>query len=146
MMKSSEYHLVRKDMLPDVLRKVMDVKRLIDSGEAASVNAACRSTGISRSSYYKYRNAVLAHRETKRSDLWMFVITLEPFPGALSQILQSIDAAASTIISIQQGQVLRGLTTLTITIDLLHSEQAMRNLRAAIASVHGVRQIEVMRP
>ena len=59
MAKVSKYYIVEASALPEVFLKVAEAKQLLSTGKAATVNEATRLTGISRSAFYKYRDAVL---------------------------------------------------------------------------------------
>ena len=54
-----KYYLVEASALPEVFLKVVETKRLLATGEAATVNEAARMTDISRSAFYKYRDSVM---------------------------------------------------------------------------------------
>ena len=56
--KSGKYYIVKERALPEVLLKVVEAKRLIDSEKAMTVQEATDATGISRSSFYKYKDDI----------------------------------------------------------------------------------------
>lgn len=69
MSKGEEYFLVRSDILPEVFVKVMQVKRLLNSGKARSINEAVQVIGISRSAYYKYKDSIMPFYETSKGKI-----------------------------------------------------------------------------
>jgi chorismate mutase len=79
-MSESEFFLVKSDMLPEVFVKVMAVKRLLNSGKAESVNEAVQKVGLSRSAYYKYKDAVLPFYETSQGRMVTLIFAVENFP------------------------------------------------------------------
>ncbi len=66
MAEKSRYFVLREKAVPEVLLKVVEAKRLLDSGRVLSVQEAVDQVGISRSSYYKYQNDIFPfHDETR---------------------------------------------------------------------------------
>ena len=61
--KSGKYYIVKERALPEVLLKVVEAKRLIDSEKAMTVQEATDATGISRSSFYKYKDDIIPFHE-----------------------------------------------------------------------------------
>lgn len=58
MSKAPNYYIVDAEALPEIFRKVVDARRMLDTGEAETVNQAVQLAGISRSAFYKYKDAV----------------------------------------------------------------------------------------
>ena len=58
-MKETNYYVIKKKAVPEVLLKVLEVQKLLDSKRAVSVLEATEKVGISRSSYYKYKDDIL---------------------------------------------------------------------------------------
>ena len=52
-------------------------KRLIDSGKIASVQEATESVGISRSSFYKYKDDIFPFHETTKGKTITMVIQMD---------------------------------------------------------------------
>ena len=115
-MKRSEYYLIKSDILPEVFEKVMDVKYMINSGEAKSVNEAVMKAGISRSAYYKYKDSVLPFYETSRNKHITLAFVVENFPGILSGIVNSISSARGNILTINQNIPINGLADVSVVI------------------------------
>ena len=90
MAQSNDYFLVKASVLPEVFVKVMEVKRLLNSGKSRSVNEAVQRIWLSRSAYYKYKDAVMPFYETSKWKLVTLIIAVENFPGILSGIIQCV--------------------------------------------------------
>ena len=56
----SKYYVVSGDILPDVLEQVMQARILLQSGKAKRISEAVKMVGISRGTYYKYKDAVFS--------------------------------------------------------------------------------------
>ena len=64
--EKKKYYVVRERAVPEVLLKVVEAKRLLESKRVATVQEAAERTGISRSSFYKYKDDIFPfHEETK---------------------------------------------------------------------------------
>ncbi|GHU60437.1 UPF0735 ACT domain-containing protein YszB [Clostridia bacterium] len=114
MSKKPEYYLVRTDALPLVITRVAEARRLLDAGETATVGDACRAVDISRSAYYKYKDAVLPFYDMISGRIVTFFSVIEDNPGLLSKILEKFANAGVNILTINQGIPVNGNAQLTI--------------------------------
>ncbi len=78
MAEKYQYYVLDKKAVPDVLLKVVEAKRLLESGRASSVQEATDSVGISRSSFYKYKDDIFPfHDDTKGKTItWVMQLSL----------------------------------------------------------------------
>ena len=53
-----KYYIVDSTILPDVLDKVIEARSLLQNGEVKQVSEAVKRVGISRGTYYKYKDYV----------------------------------------------------------------------------------------
>ena len=60
-MREDSYLVIDEKVLPEVYQKVVQANALLESGQAASTSEAVRMAGLSRSVYYKYRDAVFPY-------------------------------------------------------------------------------------
>ena len=118
MAENVSYYVLREKAVPEVLLKVVEAKRLIDSGKAASVQDAAEAVGISRSSFYKYKDDIFPYYENHRGKTITMVIQLDDEPGLLSTILQKVAEARANILTIHQSVPVNGIASLTISIDV----------------------------
>jgi chorismate mutase len=143
-MANSEFFLVKSDMLPDVFNKVMAVKRLINSGKADSVNEAVQKVGLSRSAYYKYKDAVLPFYETSRGRLVTLVFAVENFPGILSGIINCLAKAKANILTINQNIPINGLADVSISIETDQMMIDIEHLMDELGRIPGVRSYRIL--
>ena len=102
MAPDTKYYIVEASALPEIFLKVAEAKRLLSVGEAATVNEATQITGISRSAFYKYRDAVLPFQNMMTGRIITFQLLLHDTPGMLSNILSMFaDFKANIIIKIR---------------------------------------------
>lgn len=143
-MDKSDYYLIKADVLPEVFGKVMEVKRLLASKKASSVNEAVKIAGMSRSAFYKYRDAVLPFYETSRGKLVTFVFVVEDFPGILSRIINTMAKAKANILTINQNIPINGLADVSIVIETDRLLVPLENLIMDLSKIPGVRSHRIL--
>ncbi len=135
MANTPKYYIVEASALPEVFLKVAEAKRLLSTGEVATVNDAARITGISRSAFYKYRDAVLPFQNMMTGRIITFQLLLHDEPGLLSELLGVFAAARANIMTINSIVPTNGTAVVTIsaeTLDLtVQLEELLRDLRQA---------------
>lgn len=134
MANGSKYYIVEASALPEIFLKVAEAKRLLSVGEASTVNEATQITGISRSAFYKYRDAVLPFQNMMTGRIITFQLLLHDAPGILSNILAKFADFKANIITINSIVPTNGCAVVTIsaeTMDLtVQLEELLRELRS----------------
>ncbi len=143
-MPNSEFFLVKADVLPDVFNKVMSVKRLLSSGKAESVNVACNTVGLSRSAYYKYKDAVLPFYETSRGRMVTLIFAVENFPGILSGIINVLAKVKANVLTINQNIPINGLADVSISVETDRMTQSLEKLLEDLGKIPGVRSYKIL--
>jgi len=143
-LKESEFYLIKADILPDVFKKVMEVKRLLSSKKVASVNEAVKIAGISRSAFYKYRDFVLPFYETSRGKLVTIVFVVEDFPGILSGIINTMAKAKVNILTINQNIPINGLADVSLVFETDKMIIPLENLILELSKIPGVRSHRIL--
>ena len=100
MADKSNYYVVREKAVPEVLLKVVEAKRLLDSGKLESVQDATEAVGISRSSFYKYKDDIFPYHEERKGKTVNMVIQMDDEPGLLSIVSKSIADEKANILTI----------------------------------------------
>ena len=133
MANNPKYYIVEASALPEVFLKVAEAKRLLSTGEAATVNEATKLTGISRSAFYKYRDAVLPFQNMMVGRIITFQLLLQDEQGILSTILNLFAEVKANITTINSIVPTNGCAVVTIsaeTLDLtVHLEELLRMIR-----------------
>ena len=123
-----KYYIVEASALPEVFLKVAEAKRLLSTGEASTVNEATKMTDISRSAFYKYRDAVLPFQNMMTGRIITFQMLLHDEVGLLSKILDIFTEAKANIITINSIVPTNGTAVVTIsaeTMDLTMTLESM---------------------
>ena len=143
-MAESEFFLVKSDMLPEVFVKVMAVKRLLNSGKAESVNEAVQKVGLSRSAYYKYKDAVLPFYESSKGRMVTLIFAVENFPGILSGIINCMARVKANVLTINQNIPLNGLADVSISVETDKMTVALEQLLDELSNIPGVRSYKIL--
>lgn len=144
MSDKTNYYVLKEKAVPEVLLKVVEAKRLFDSGKAASVQDATDAVGISRSSFYKYKDDIFPFHDNQKGKTITLVIQLDDEPGLLSNILRAIDKFKCNILTIHQSVPINGIATLTLSVDVFHAGEQVDELITAIEQVEGVHYAKII--
>ena len=112
--EKKKYFVVRERAVPEVLLKVVQAKKLLDSEKVSTVQEAAEQTGISRSSFYKYKDDIFPFHEEARGKTITFIIQMDDEPGILSVVLQTIARFHGNILTIHQSIPTVSYTHLTL--------------------------------
>jgi chorismate mutase len=153
MPNKTNYFVLKERAVPEVLLKVVEAKRLLDSGKTASVQEATDAVGISRSSFYKYKDDIFPFHENEKGKPITLVIQLDDEPGLLSNILRAIDKFKCNILTIHQSIPINGIATLTLSVDVFQEIKQVNEacekdqvdaLVSAIEQVEGVHYAKII--
>ena len=139
-----KYYIVETSALPEVFLKVAEAKRLLSTGEASTVNEATRMTDISRSAFYKYRDAVLPFQNMMIGRIITFQLLLHDEAGLLSEILSIFAAAKANITTINSIVPTNGTAVVTITAETMDLTVSLEELLQSLSSTKGVVKAEVL--
>ena len=139
-----KYFVVRERAVPDVLLKVVEAKKLLDSGKAATIQEAADRTGISRSSYYKYKDDIFPFHEETRGKTINFIIQMDDAPGLLSSVLQTVARFHGNILTIHQSIPINGVATLTLSVEILPGEGNAEAMVETIEQKEGIHYLQIL--
>ena len=139
-----EYLMVEKSALPDYFLKVVEARRLLETGACAQVIDAVRAVGISRSTYYKYKDRVLEPSRLTVGRKASLMLTLNHRAGMLSQVLSAMSAMSANILTITQSLPIRGKASIMLSIDLTQMTEPMEALIVALDRIDGVELVRLL--
>ena len=144
MSQKQKYFIVEASALPEIYLKVADAKRLLETGEEQTVNAATRRAGISRSAFYKYKDAIRPFRDMLHGRIVTIQILLRNEPGALSSVLNMFADWGGNVLTINQA--IPGGDAAVVTVGLETSELGtdLEELLAALRAEKAVVRCEVL--
>ena len=142
--EKKKYFVVRERAVPEVLLKVVQAKRLLDSGRAQTVQDAAEQTGISRSSFYKYKDDIFPFHEEARGKTITFIIQMDDEPGLLSVVLQTIAHFHGNILTIHQSIPINGKGLLTVSVDIEDSETDVSAMIQDVEKIEDVSYVKII--
>ena len=144
MANTHKYYIVEASALPEVFLKVAEAKRLISTGEASTVNEAARMTGISRSAFYKYRDAVLPFQNMMTGRIITFQFLLHDEKGLLSSMLMIFAEHRANIQTINSIMPTNGSAIVTITAETTDLTVSLEELLRLLRLHSGVIKAEIL--
>ncbi len=144
MAKDSKYYIVEASALPEVFVKVAETKRILSTGEASTVNEATKITGISRSAFYKYRDAVMPFQSLMAGRLITFQFRLMDEPGALNAILSLFAQYQANLMTVNSTIPTNGVALVTISAETTGLTVPLEELLRLFNETNGVVKAEIM--
>ena len=144
MAKDSKFYIVEASALPEVFLKVAEAKRLLSTGEASTVNEATKMTDISRSAFYKYRDAVLPFQNMMTGRIITFQMLLHDEVGLLSKILEIFTEAKANIITINSIVPTDGCAVVTISAETINITMGLEDLLRRLQETSGVIKADII--
>lgn len=144
MSQTPRYFVVEAEALPEIYLKVAEAKRLMETGEAATVNAATRQTGISRSAFYKYRDSIRPFQDMLHGRIVTIQIILRDEPGVLSTVLNLLAEMGANILTINQAIPGGGSAAVSIGMETSRLSGTLEGLLDAIGQARGVIRCNVL--
>lgn len=142
--KTPNYFIVEAKALPEIFLKVAEAKRMLETGEVDTVNQATRRVGISRSAFYKYKDAVRPFNDMLHGRIVTFQILLKDEPGVLSAVLNIFAQSGGNILTINQGIPVNGCAAVTIGAETSGLEVSLEELLARALNVEDVVRCEIL--
>ena len=142
--EKKKYYVVRERAVPEVLLRVVNAQKLLDSGKALTVQEAADQTGISRSSFYKYKDDIFPFHEEAKGKTITFIIQMDDAPGLLSRVLSEIADHQGNILTIHQSIPINGVATLTLSVEILPGEGDAEGMIGEIEQIEGVHYLKIL--
>lgn len=139
-----KYYIVEATALPEVFLKVAEAKWMLETGEAKTVGEATRATAISRSAFYKYRDAISPFQNLMAGRILTFHFILQDETGLLSSILSIFAQFGANILTINQTIPTGGCASVTISAETLAMEQSAETLLRTLQQIEGVIKGEIL--
>lgn len=144
MAREIKYYIVAANALPEIFVKVAEAKRMMQTGEAETVGAATKLAGISRSAFYKYKDAVQPFNDMKSEHIITFYTLLKDVSGTLSRVLNVFAASGANILTINQSIPTNGCAAVTISAETSGMEKSLEQLIGDISSLENVIKFEIL--
>lgn len=119
--ETTKYFVVKQKAIPEVLLKVVEAKRLLESEKVLTIQEAVDAVGISRSSFYKYKDDIFPFHDNSQGTTITLTFQMDDEPGILSDVLKIIAEYRANILTIHQSIPINGIASLTLSIQVLQT-------------------------
>ena len=140
----TKYYVVKEKAVPEVLLKVVEAKKLMETRKAATIQEAVDMTGISRSSFYKYKDDIFQFHDNSQGTTLTMTFNIDDEPGVLSDVLKNIADFGANILTIHQSIPINGVAAISISIQVLETTKNISDMLTALgaqAAVHHVKMV-----
>ena len=141
-MEQNSYLVIDERVLPEVYQKVVLASSLLESGEAANTSEAVKLAGISRSVYYKYKDAVFPYIKKENTGILTVQFILVDRPGVLVSLLTVFYEAGANILTVNQNIPVKGRAFVSVSARVDKMERTPGELLEQLKRVEGVVKID----
>ncbi len=141
---SANLVVVSSDVLPEIISKVLEAKRMKARGDAKNSSEACRAVGISRSAYYKYKDSVFTYEERLTNKIVSLYLVLCDVKGVLSQVLSKLYEHNVNILTVNQNIPVDDVATVTVSFRFEDEATSTSQLRQEISQLSGVVSVKII--
>lgn len=141
---TARYYIIKKKALPEVFLKVVQAKKLLEKEKAITIQEAVDSVGISRSSFYKYKDTIFPFYDNSRGRAITVSLGLDDEPGLLSCILNIIATYKANILTIHQTIPINGVANITLSMEILPTSGDIQEMITSLESHEGIHQVKIL--
>ncbi|OAA83459.1 MULTISPECIES: ACT domain-containing protein [Clostridium] len=141
---NNRFLIIDTKILPDVFDKVVKVKELLRTGCVKDISEGVKKVGISRSSYYKYKDSVFTLSEGITSHKVTIGLILAHKTGSLSNILDKIAQRSGNILTLNQDIPINNAAAVSITFDASKLEVEINELVEEIGKLDSVISVNLV--
>ena len=143
-MGKDKLYLVSERALPEVLLQVVEAKKLLETKKVMTVGEAAEAVGISRSSFYKYKDDINYFYEDARGKTISFLLEMEDRQGLLSEVLKEVARYGVNILTIHQSIPINGLASLSLSLQILDGLTDVTDMVASVEAIDGIRRMKIL--
>ena len=143
-MQEDIYYLVKERAIPEVLIKVLEAKKLLSEDRNMSIIQATDKVGISRSSFYKYKDDISAFSDNTRGKTITLAMQMLDKPGLLSDLLKIVSTYQANILTIHQSIPVNNIANISLSIEVLERTGNITELLDDIKSCAGIIEVKIL--
>lgn len=140
----SKYFVVKQKAVPEVLLKVVEAKRLLESERAITVQEATDKVGISRSSFYKYKDDIFPFYDNTKGKTITLVVQMDDEQGLLSDLLHVVAVCKANILTIHQSIPVNGVATLTLSVEVRANTGNVSKMVEDMEEMDGIHYVKIL--
>lgn len=139
-----DYLIVHKKILPVYYEKVLQARNLLESGAERDVSAAARAVGISRSTYYKYKDYIYSPDSGEMGRKAVISMMLSHEIGVLSTALNRLSTMGISVLTITQSLPIRDVASVIMTLDVSQMSADIEEVVGALGRISGVENVALV--
>lgn len=140
----SKYFVVKQKAVPEVLLKVVEAKKLLESERAITVQEAADKVGISRSSFYKYKDDIFPFYDNTKGKTITLVVQMDDEQGLLSDLLHVVAVYRANILTIHQSIPVNGVATLTLSVEIRENTGNVSGMIEELENLNGIHYVKIL--
>ncbi len=140
----SKYFVLKQKAVPEVLLKVVEAKKLLDSERVMTVQEATDQVGISRSSFYKYKDDIFPFYDNSKGKTVTFVVQMDDEQGLLSDLLHKVADYKANILTIHQSIPVNGVATITMSVEVKANTGNISRMVEEIEILKGIHYVKIL--
>ncbi len=144
MSETTGYFLIKQRAVPEVLLKVVEAKKLLESEKAMTIQEAVDAVGISRSSFYKYQDDIFQFHDNSQGRTITLTFQMDDEPGLLSVVLKLIADFGANILTIHQSIPINGMASLSLSVQILKTTGDVSAMIARMENQEGVHHVKIL--
>lgn len=141
---TAKYYVVTQKAVPDVLLRVVEAKRLLESEKVPTVQEAVDAVGISRSSFYKYKDDIFQFHDNTQGTTFTLTFQMDDEPGILSDVLKIIADYGANILTIHQSIPINGIASLSLSVQILQTTGDISLMIEQMEQQQGVHHVKIL--
>ena len=142
--ETTKYFVVKQKAIPEVLLKVVEAKRLLESEKVLTIQEAVDAVGISRSSFYKYKDDIFPFHDNSQGATITLTFQMDDEPGILSDVLKIIAEYRANILTIHQSIPINGIASLTLSIQVLQTTGDISRMIEQLEGQPSVHHVKIL--
>ncbi|MCI9046702.1 MAG: ACT domain-containing protein [Hungatella sp.] len=142
--EKGKYFLVKEKAVPEILLKVVEAKKLLESEKVLTIQEATDVVGISRSSFYKYKDDILPFYDNTKGKTVTFVLQMDDERGLLSDLLRIVAVYKANILTIYQSLPVNSIATLTISVEVKPDTGSLSGMTEEMEAMEGVHYVKIL--
>ena len=140
----SKYFVVKQKAVPEVLLKVVEAKKLLETVRAITVQEAADRVGISRSSFYKYKDDIFSFYDNTKGKTITLVVQMDDRQGLLSDLLHVVAVYRANILTIHQSIPVNGVATLTLSVEVREDTGNVSSMIDELEVLDGIHYVKIL--
>ena len=142
--ESTRYFVVKQKAVPEVLLKVVEAKRLLETEKVMTIQEAVDKVGISRSSFYKYKDDIFQFHDNSQGTTLTLTFQMDDEPGLLSDVLKIIAGFGANILTIHQSIPINGIASLSLSVQVLPTTGDISSMLETMEGQKGVHFVKII--